>query len=372
MIWPFLILSYCSLFVLGFSDNIRGPLFPKMLNEFGLSDGAGSWVFTLSSMLAFFGSFAAVRAFKHLRKLHVLAASLLLMSLGMLVMAEASSYAILLAGTSLFGFALGGMGVVQNTLVTLAAPDHLRTRVLSGLHSMYGLASLTAPTLVAAWLIQGGQWQQIFYFAAGGALVVFIGTILWKGPEGKPEKRLGPSAPSQPGESLAAFILGAYVLAEIMVSSRLALFITRYLNQSVEEASLMVTFFFILLLSGRMLMAFIQLPFSVSSQMKASLISSLVLVLLGISGWVYGLVLAGLTMAPFYPLIMTYISKKFHRSLESAISKAMAAQSLLVVLMHFLVGYLSDFFGLAAALAVGPFFLAASLGALFILERRLP
>ncbi|MFP5519556.1 MAG: MFS transporter [Bdellovibrionia bacterium] len=370
MIWVYILLSYISLFVLGFSDNIRGPVFPMVLEKFSLSDGEGSWAFALASMLGFFGSLVGGRALLLFRKIKVLSFSLLLMAGAMAGMAFAPSFMWFLIASAVFGFALGLMGVSQNTMVTIGTPPERRSQILSGLHAMYGLASLTAPLIVAFWLKQGWPWQYVFLVATFFSLLVFINTLIWKGPpfEGVSEDRR--RGVSERGQVLAAVILGAYVVAEIMVSTRLTLFMTRFGGQSVEQASLMVTYFFILLLAGRMLMAFVKIPLKLSMQLKASLIGSVVLVLLGLNGWPWGFVLSGFTMAPFYPLAISYISLSFPDSLESAIAKTMAAQSLLVVVMHFAVGYFSDMYGLISALYVGPFFLLVSFLSLMWFEKK--
>jgi FHS family glucose/mannose:H+ symporter-like MFS transporter len=49
--------AFLSLFLLGLADNIRGPLFPEILQFFFVSSSKGSWSFATTSGAAFVGSF---------------------------------------------------------------------------------------------------------------------------------------------------------------------------------------------------------------------------------------------------------------------------------------------------------------------------
>ncbi|MBK7962901.1 MAG: hypothetical protein IPK04_17930 [Bdellovibrionales bacterium] len=136
------------------------------------------------------------------------------------------------------------------------------------------------------------------------------------------------------------------------------------MGESLEQASLKVVVFFILMFVGRGLFTVIRPPVSLVISLGISLFLSCCFLIAGLSGWPWFLVATGLTMAPFYGLAMAYLSEIFQEDSSQAISTAMAMQSILVVVMHLGVGCLSDYFSLRRALWVGP--ISLLLGLIFL------
>lgn len=358
MIWPYIVLSYISLFALGLSDNIRGPLYPEILRTFHLNDSEGALLFAVSSISSFFGSLSGSQLLQRFNKIRVLDVGLLLCTVGLLGLALAPSFFWMLVSSVFFGVSMGIMGVSQNTLAALGSTPEKRNRILAGLHSMYGLASLLAPLFVSFIWAQLGNWRWVFALAAlvPAAIVVYS---FFANTQREPEAVTNPSA-SLVKESMGlrfwvALMLGSYVITEIMVSSRLALYVTRVQSETLEVASFYVSGFFVFLLMGRLACTFFHPKFlSLKAQLLIYLLSTIVLLLLGLHLHPIGFVLSGLSMAPIYPLAISYMAEKFPQSLAKTISTAMATQSFLIVLMHLGVGRLTDLFGIHAALYLGP------------------
>ena len=151
-----------------------------------------------------------------------------------------------------------------------------------------------------------------------------------------------------------AMAFSLYVVSEILVSSRLSLFLRRDYNYDLAEASRALFVFFVFLLAGRLVSSFIHWGNSLRQALLWSLLSTGIILSLGLMVNPWFLVLAGLTMAPFYPLAISFMSEVFPGHVQSVIGWAMSLQSLCVVSMHVGVGRFSDSFGLAAALWLGP------------------
>src|SRR3954464_4457481 len=75
-------LAYLSQFVLGICDNIRGPILPDLIQEFGLSQTKGSLFFALSSITSFGIGFLAQFALHHWGARRSLQISLLALAIG--------------------------------------------------------------------------------------------------------------------------------------------------------------------------------------------------------------------------------------------------------------------------------------------------
>jgi FHS family glucose/mannose:H+ symporter-like MFS transporter len=360
------VLAYVSLFAFGLGDNIRGPLFSEILSEFGLSDTVGSWIFALSSLFGFSSSFLSARLGRKLGHKLLLQISLGILGLALGVFSSAQSLFQMLVAAALFGMSLGSLGYCQNALVVLGTSPIRRQQWLSGLHAMYALSSLLAPSLVAILASYGMNWR-VSFLAAGSFPLLALGVSFFL-PLGRLHGFPHTQGPHRPRRRLLQVMGGAcfafYVVAEIMVSSRLGLFFRREMGESLEQASLKVVVFFILMFVGRGLFTVIRPPVSLVISLGISLFLSCCFLIAGLSGWPWFLVATGLTMAPFYGLAMAYLSEIFQEDSSQAISTAMAMQSILVVVMHLGVGCLSDYFSLRRALWVGP--ISLLLGLIFL------
>ncbi|MBK9321713.1 MAG: MFS transporter [Bdellovibrionaceae bacterium] len=374
MNWGYIVLAYLSLFALGISDNVRGPLFPEILKEFAVTDARGAQFFALSSFLGFLGSYGVRFLLLKLRRVSTLQIALLLMTIGLIGMGSAIQFSSLLFFSAIFGLSLGIIGVVQNILVTVGSSPHRRQRLLSGLHSIYGISSFLAPLLVAAINSWVGSWRFVFWSVAAVPFLLMFGAFFEKDERALPlvnvEKLFGKEPNLEhAAQTYLGFSLGLYVLAEILISSRLALFIRRELGLGLQDSSYYLTGFFVCLLLGRGLFALIHFNFSLRRMLSVSLVLSAFCIILGLVYHPFFLVLSGATMAPFYPLAISYIHHHFESHIDSAVSSAMAIQSLLTVLMHVGVGYLTDVFGISKAMWVGPVALVLSFLVLNSFER---
>jgi len=361
MVWPYIILSYFSLFVFGLCDNVRGPLFTEILKAFHLGDAQGAWFFALSSAAGFITSFFSRHLFRYFSKTLVIRGATLSMMLSLWGLAWSPNFYFFLVFIFIFGLSMGLLGLVPNILVNLGTPVKHRRQVLSGLHSMYGMASLLAPLFVAGIAWQGGNWRDAFRWVSLSPLSLLIYSFFVPVQPLVEEKH-----PRTAGESVTrgfrlhapqiflAAMMSFYVMAEILISSRLALYMTRVRHFDFEMSSVYVTYFFVCLLAGRLFFSFVKFAAPLRRQLSFSLLLSISLMLAGIYINPLFFVIAGLSMAPFYPLTVALISEEFPRDLDSALSYLIGSDSLMLIVMHLLVGSLTDVYGIAQAMLVGP------------------
>lgn len=362
--WAVLFAGLC-MFVLGISDNIRGPLFPELIQYFKLSNSQGSLSFACASGAAFFGTLTSIYVLKRFLLDRLLWISMALMGLGLLQMGFAPGYLWFLLGAVIFGFSLGTTGVAQNLLITESVEPRLQSQALSGLHGIYGLSSLIAPFLASrspGWM--SGDWRSGFFISAVLAGIVLI-LILSTSPKIKFHHHV-PKDAVLPKSGLTAKIwlsgfFASYVGAEILVSTRLALYMRSYFSMNLEQSSNYVTYFFVFLLLGRLVFALKRFAMPLRSQLNLFLCFSLLALILGLSVHPFFLTLVGFTMAPFYPLAIVYISNITGVHKRNYLTFVMGVQSLCVILMHVGVGYITDAFGLFYAFGIGIFLLALAI-----------
>lgn len=369
--WPAVSLAYSSLFLLGLADNLRGPLYPEVLASLQLSDIQGSYLWACASLFAFFGAVISHQLIVGIGLLGSLQLSLLFMSLGQLGMGMSQGLGFALVSSSIFGLSLGFLGVSQNILVLKAGPAEVISRLQAGLHSNYALSSLLAPLLLTMIYLVSPNWRAGYL---GGALFSFLGLIaVCFVKRNRVDGLHQPEEPSGAEENLVvgfqrhfksayfALILSFYVLTEIMVSSRLALFLKREAAMDFTQTSLATTGFFVSLFVGRAVLVFWRPALSLKNQLILSLGGTLLFLLLGLFIYPLALLVTGLTMAPFFPLSMAYMNELFGSRVNLVTSWTMSMNSFLVVIMHVLVGAFSDQLGITRALFLGPVAIVCSL-----------
>lgn len=366
MIWPFIFLSYASLFVFGLTDNIRGPLFPEILKEFAVSDSMGSMMWALSNISGLIAAYASRYLLRRFDRLAVLQGGALALALSLLGLAVSPQFPMFLFFSFFFGLSLGILGLIPNILVPMGSTNERKQQMLSGLHTMYGLASLLAPLLAAGVAYLSGNWRWTFATASLAPLALLVyslhsshRSLHSKAVQISAEHKLHSKKNFKP-QMFLALMLSFAVAAEIMLSSRLALYTQRTLNFSMEASSLYVSYFFVCMMLSRFLFTVVHFKKTPQFLLGTCLIGTMALALLGI--FVHPLFLAGtgFTIAPFYPLSIGWISSEFPEDLDSAVSYLMTTDSIMLIVMHVLIGKLTDLFSIRDALIMGLGFIVLS------------
>jgi MFS family permease len=325
-----------------------------------------------------------------------------------------SSYGIFLMGTVCMGVGFGGLGVAQNACVQ-EAPDKYRAQSTALLHATYGLASLSSPFLIVqirSWGLakESSNWSLSFVVCAIPALcllpIVFRELSLRRSrqPEANASTSIESMESMAPMPRLSAsqtraawsagLLLSAMVVAEISISSRLVIF-AEEMDWPQSTAGLWLTGFFVALTLARLSLAIgvwdqIALRFyglsgcfsegigecfggrqpsgqaepskeayDPSRRLRLVLGCALPLLILGLVdfGWptrwsMLALVLFGFPIAMAYPLAITWYAKAFGANRQSVLSLAVTLQSAAAMLMHLLLGWGADQYGLRQALLV--------------------
>lgn len=350
------------MFALGLADNIRGPLFPELIHFFQLSNTEASASFAITSTFGFLGNLLAERILRRLSIDRLLVLSLILMAFALLAMGIAPSFLLYMISAAFFGLSMGFLGIAQNLMVAENIVGQSQTKALSGLHALYGFSSLVAPFVASYAPGFFGVWRGGFFVTSAAAVLVFAGSFLIRSRDSishaVAEEKLQTSEEKIVKHNAFALlmfggILAFYVVTEILVSSRLALYMREYFGMNLKESSLYVTYFFSFLLLGRLVFTFKKFSFPIRWQLNILLVLTFVCVLTGLLLHPVFLALSGLTMAPFYPLGIAYLSEETHVHQRRYITFALAFQNLCLISMHLGVGYLTDQFGLINAFGVG-------------------
>ncbi|RME18260.1 MAG: MFS transporter [Bdellovibrio sp.] len=371
VLWSYVWLAYAGLFVLGFSDNLRGPFFAEIIESFQLSDTLASLIFAIPSFFAFVGSRWAQNIIQIMGSLGALRLGVIFLSFGFCGLALSFSTLWLYLFCAIFGLGLGVTSVSSHVLIQEGVKSSLRRRIFAGLHSMYSLASLLAPTVSSLVFFLGGGWRWGFATVGGVGSLVLAGSFLIKKSKSSNVKSAEHlSKPdSEPDQTkvlyLYSLFVSFYLIGELILTSRMVLYLRRDYHLSATEAPFYLSAFFLLLFVGRLLFTFFSWQkFSNAKLITAGLILSSITMFLGLFIHPVFLSITGFFLAPLMAIAMEYISENFSSFWAAkGVSLSFAVSALFVVAMHFSVGVLTDEWGLRQALLVGPF---SHLVALFV------
>lgn len=358
--WPIIFVAYLTLFTLGLLDNTRGPYFPDITLDLGLSDTKASLFFVVASSMAFFSGRVVPALAQKIGVVNVLRLGQILMGVGFGLIAFSNSLSILILTCAIFGYGFGLINVVQNLLILHGSSGALRRRLLSGLHGMYAFAALISPLLVAYLFQFNISWREAFVGFALFVVVCFVSTFFVESQSIKLEKNHSGGRLKMRSYLLVAAILSFYVISEVILVTRISLYVRRVFHYSPEQASILLALFFLCLLAGRFLFLFIPFKAKNLKIIEISLVSSMIVFILGLYIHPWLLALCGLTMAPVFALSVDLIADIFTEQSAEAISSSLALSCVFIVSMHFIVGLLSDWYGIQLAMNLGVFSLLIS------------
>lgn len=285
----------------------------------------------------------------------------LTMAAGFFALSKIYDFTSLILATSLFGIGFGLINVGENILIFEGAPIAVRRKFVSGLHAVYALASLIGPLAISIFISNGVTWRQGFVWFSTIPVLAFALTFAAKiqSPQVEGENQRRDKVPWQ--TSLVGVALGFYVLAEILLSSRLVVYLRRVKEMSPELAAQVLALFFIFVLAGRIVFTFLDLRKYTSRQiMLACLVFSFLTNVLGFISSPYWLVLCGFCMAPMFGVGVTFISELYPVNPNRGIANALSVNAIMIVTMHFLVGYVTQTTGIQTAMMAGPLLLLIS------------
>lgn len=361
MYWSILILSYLGLFSMGFIENTRGPAYPLILAQYGISASLGSWFFSIASIGGMISTLTHKIWLSHLGPFYSMRYFILSMTIGCLGLGHFSdsSFSYLLFFSFLFGISCGGFGICMNLLTPNSVPLHLRRRAFAGLHSTYALSSLIAPLVLAYFLKNNYSWNFVFEYFFLLPFILFLWTFIIT-----PPKR-GPAVLKtsfiNKKKILFGLALGLYVAAEVLASSRLVLYCTTQLGWTTIYSSSYLSYFFLFLLIGRVSFASFNFKRSNLFLLITSLLTSSVFFMIGLYIHPIGLSITGLTMSFFFPCYMDWISHLFPEEKEDITSSVLMIMGVMIALTHNLAGKLNENFGIQVAMLTAPIFCMLSL-----------
>lgn len=402
ILWGPVLLAFLSLITLGWLDNARGPLYPLILEGLSLNHVQGGAFFAVASFVAVLANFLVPALLRRMSSVSALLMGLTCMMIFVLGLSQTQSFTMLILSAVFFGLALGVVMVTINIVVEESVPKENQRSFLSVMHSLYGLAAFLSPILIGYILAWPVSWSYAFLPVLFVSVPLFIFGCVQKSrlrrggrlesslqnsiacagakaesgllnskyftsevSEPKKDHRDGSLDSEFDSKSVLVFwslLLACYVSSELYFSTRMTILYQEGLGQSLEGARQFLSYFFLGLFMGRVINSILPVKIEGKGILVASFVCSILWMIFCVAfqpTWIW---LMGFFMAPVYPVAVSEIAKQAGGDFKRLSSVAIAVSSFVVVLMHMLVGVVSDGWGLKMSMYIPVGFLVLGLG----------
>lgn len=361
---------------MGYLDNSRGPAYPLILKDLSLTPNLGAWFFSLASLSGLLVYLSSSMWLPVLGVVRGTKISLIIMGLGSMFMGLIpyleNQYYYLLFFSMVFGIGQGLSSFCMNLLVAEGCTPSTRSRAFSALHSCYGVASFVAPLVFTQFMEWKGSWSQFYLFMSALPFLIFV--FVFKIGRGVTISKVAPLKTNLNFKRrfLYGGVFSFYVASEIVISTRLIYFLIDAKGFDSESAATSLSLFFLSLMGGRLLFAFLPMRERTYSAMIISLLSSILIFYFGYTKDPQILALLGGSMSYYFPMGMNWLTSRFEKGREQMIASVMTQVGVLLILMHFFFGELAANLGVEKALLMAPILLGISLLFLIVLKKEEP
>jgi fucose permease len=377
-IWLLTIGAFFAFFVFGFSDNLKGPALPALLQELHFNYSIGGSIL-LGAYLGFLAAslIAGLLADAVGQKAVFVLAGVCL-ALGVTGFSSFASPILLLLSMVVLGFGLGSLELGCNALIVeLHSND--KGRFLNLMSVLHGMGSMIAP-LYAGWLLAANiSWRVVYRWdlILIGLLIVYFSLAHFpKALAIKSEKidfrQVGKTA-FTPKMLWYYTAISLYVAIELGIASWMVEFLQKDRGFSVVQSTQALSLFFGMIMIGRFIGSFfVERLGYLKSILSAALGASacLALALFGPLQLSFLVPVSGFFLSIIFPTITAAVSDDHKENMNTVLGLLFTFAGLGGILGPWLIGIASDFggikFGFGLNLVLGLLTAAAA----FILLQR--
>lgn len=319
MIHLLLITIYLAFISLGLPDSLLGSAWPAMYREFSVPVSYAGGISMIIAVGTIISSLQSDRLTRKFGTGKVTTVSVLMTAAALFGFSVSHSYAALCFWAIPYGLGAGSVDASLNNYVAL----HYASRHMSWLHCMWGVGASLGPYIMGYALTGGQGWNMGYRYVAvlqtALTILLIFSLPLWKKPGNMDTGQADAEAETKPLSLLQIVkIPGA---REVMVTffcycaveQTTGLWASSYLvlrqGLSADTAAGFASLFFIGITAGRAFSGFLTMKLKDTQMVRLGLGLILcgivpVLLPLGSTGVLSGLILIGLGCAPIYPSII--------------------------------------------------------------------
>lgn len=354
MIHLLLIIIYFSFISLGLPDALLGSAWPLMYPRFQVPVSYAGIIFAVTSVGTVVSSLNSDRLTKRFGPGKVTAVSVAMTMAALFGYSFSDSFLELLLWSIPCGLGAGSVDAALNNYVAL----HYKSHHMSWLHCMWGIGASLGPYVMSGVLTGGGIWNEgyrvIGFIQLALTIVLFLTLGLWK-TNGKQEVQQEAYEPLTLPKILAIprakemmLTFFCYCAMEQTAGLWASSYLVLHKGLSEEVAARFASLFFIGITAGRAFSGFLTMRFDDKTMIRMGqaviAVGTVVMLLpLGETAALVGLVLIGLGCAPIYPCVIHSTPLRFGADKSQAlIGVQMASAYIGNILMPPLFGLIAN------------------------------
>lgn len=318
MVQLLLVIIYLAFISLGLPDALLGSAWPSMYSEFGVPISYAGIISMIIAAGTIVSSLQSDRLTRRLGTGKVTAISVAVTAAALFGFSVSQSFGMLCLWAIPYGLGAGSVDASLNNYVAL----HYESKHMSWLHCMWGIGATLGPYVMGYALTRGMTWNSgyriISILQVVLTAILIFSLPLWKGrpqmtaedgQEVSPKALSLPEIVKIPGAKEVMLCFFCYCALEQTAGLWASSYLTLYKGVPAETAAGYASMFYIGITIGRALSGFITMKLNDVQMIRLGqgIIGLGVLVLLlplGESVSLAGLILIGLGCAPIYPCII--------------------------------------------------------------------
>ena len=314
MFYLLLTVIYLSFIGLGLPDALLGAAWPTMYPQFEIPVSYMGLVSTTISIMTVISSLQCDRLIRKFGAGKLTAFSTAITAVAMIGFSMSTEYWMLFIWAVPFGLGAGSVDSALNNYVAI----HYKSWHMSWLHCMWGVGAAIGPYLMGIALTGGHGWNRgyfyVFIIQATLALLIFISLPIWKQSDREEvEKKMKALSLKEilkiPGTKSVMILFFCYCAIEQTAGLWASSYLVLSKGVTEEVAARFASLFFIGITVGRALSGFVSMKLNDRNMIRlgSSIIIvgiAIMLLPLGKTAALTGLVIIGLGCAPIFPCVI--------------------------------------------------------------------
>lgn len=371
--------AFFAFFTFGFTDNIKGPSLPNLLQDLNFSYSQGGGILFGAYLGFVIATLLTGPLSDWVGNRTILFAAGIFIALGTLGLSRASTYPLLFGSMLISGMGAGAIEVGGNGLI-VALHSKAQGRFLNLLATFHGVGSMIAP-LFAAWILTGiGSWRQVFLYSVPLAVILALIFLVTPGPTvAKSEGHSFDWATlRRTGFSLTMIFfylaIGLYVATEIGIANWIVEYLIKSKGIEQSTASYYLSGFFAFVMVGRLIGSVVVERVGYLRSVLFAITGTLVCILIALvapPAFAFVLALSGLFCSIIFPTITAAVSRLHTQNTGTILGLLFTAGGLGGTLGPWAIGVASDAFGIQWGFGLNAIFCAGAIVAVGFLMREI-
>lgn len=369
--------AFFAFFVFGFSDNLKGPVLPAILQNLHFDYATGGTILLgtyIGFMLATLTTGLIADA---LGKKVVLLLAGICLALGIGGYSSFSTPLALSLSMAVLGFGLGSLELGCNSLIVELHPAD-KGRFLNQMSVMHGMGSMTAPFFAGIMLAAGYSWRTVYRWdlVLIALLIIYVSLNRYPAVSSTPSEKidfvhLGKAA-FTPRLLWSYTAIALYVASEIGIASWLVEYLQKIHELSVEQSTQALSLYFGLMMCGRFVGSFLIERIGYLKSILAAMLAASLCLAAGLFGAALALPLTGFFFSIVFPTITAATSDGLSENTNSILGLLFTFAGLGGMLGPWLVGQASNRFGINTGFSLNLAFAALTTLSALVLLRLSP